>query len=436
MTGNGMSAAGMSRADKSRADKSRADKTGAATGGARSAHPRAVPSARPVPSARAVPSARSVESGPDPSHEFARARRAARWVGLVAPLAFTAVGAGLTAIWLPRMPDPAATHWSGTGGPDGFGPPWTFVALSLATGLGFTALFWAVLAASSRGRGGALPSWSAHHRLLAAASAGLVAMLQLSAVGSAAVQLDLPDAAQAPGIGGLLLAGLALLLGVGAGAWAVQPDVRVGPADARPGTGLDLAVGERAVWIRTVRASVSFSAIVLSATALAAGSGIWLLAAGEATGWIPLGVGVLLVALFATMAAFRVRIDAGGLAVRSALGWPAFRTPLADIAEASSGPIHPLADFGGWGIRWAPGRTGVVLRAGDGIIVTRHDGTLFAVTVDDASTGAALLTGFADRAAPAARPAAPAAPAAPAPASPASPAPAAPEKPATPGGTA
>ena len=55
-------------------------------------------------------------------------------------------------------------------------------------------------------------------------------------------------------------AAIALLLGVGAGAWAVQPDVRVGSADARPGTGLDLAAGERAVWIRTVRASASFSA--------------------------------------------------------------------------------------------------------------------------------------------------------------------------------
>jgi hypothetical protein len=39
------------------------------------------------------------------------------------------------------------------------------------------------------------------------------------------------------------------------------------------------------------------------------------------------------------------------------------------------------------------------MRTGEGILITRRDGRLFAVTVDDAATGAALLEAVAARAA-------------------------------------
>jgi hypothetical protein len=56
--------------------------------------------------------------------------------------------------------------------------------------------------------------------------------------------------------------------------------------------------------------------------------------------------------------------------------------------------VNPLAEFGGWGWRWgADGRVGVVLRAGEGIQVTRTNGKRFVVTVDDAQTGASVLAG-------------------------------------------
>lgn len=58
-----------------------------------------------------------------------------------------------------------------------------------------------------------------------------------------------------------------------------------------------------------------------------------------------------------------------------------------------------MGEFGGWGLRWAPGGGfGVVLRSGPGIRITRTNGKTFSVTVDDAETGAALLTALAARA--------------------------------------
>ena len=54
--------------------------------------------------------------------------------------------------------------------------------------------------------------------------------------------------------------------------------------------------------------------------------------------------------------------------------------------------VNPMGEFGGWGLRWAPGGGfGVVLRSGPGIRVRRTGGKVFTVTVDDAATGAALL---------------------------------------------
>ena len=58
-----------------------------------------------------------------------------------------------------------------------------------------------------------------------------------------------------------------------------------------------------------------------------------------------------------------------------------------------------MGEFGGWGLRWAPGGGfGVVLRSGPGIRITRTNGKTFSVTVDDAEAGAALLTALAARA--------------------------------------
>jgi hypothetical protein len=96
-------------------------------------------------------------------------------------------------------------------------------------------------------------------------------------------------------------------------------------------------------------------------------------------------------------ARLRVSVDRRGLRVVSSL----FRLPikqvaLTEVASARSESIRPL-EWGGWGYRIMPGRSAVVLTSGPAIVVERHNGTLFAVTVPQPDLPAALLTTLAAR---------------------------------------
>ncbi len=97
--------------------------------------------------------------------------------------------------------------------------------------------------------------------------------------------------------------------------------------------------------------------------------------------------------------AFHVRVDAAGLTVNSIVGLPRVHVPLRDIASVEAVDVNPMGEFGGWGMRWAPGGGfGAVLRSGPGIRVHRTNGKVVTVTVEDAATGAALLGALAARA--------------------------------------
>lgn len=89
-----------------------------------------------------------------------------------------------------------------------------------------------------------------------------------------------------------------------------------------------------------------------------------------------------------------VRVDPTGLSVAfGPLGWPVIRVRLDRIARAEAGDLRPMK-WGGWGYRGGlrlMRRAAVVLRAGEALYVHLHDGRVFAVTVDDAATGADVL---------------------------------------------
>jgi hypothetical protein len=77
------------------------------------------------------------------------------------------------------------------------------------------------------------------------------------------------------------------------------------------------------------------------------------------------------------------------------LGWPRYRIPADDVAEATAADVGAL-QFGGWGYRVLPGAHGLILRSGEALLVRRRsNGRLFAVTVDDAATAAGLLSTYA-----------------------------------------
>jgi hypothetical protein len=66
--------------------------------------------------------------------------------------------------------------------------------------------------------------------------------------------------------------------------------------------------------------------------------------------------------------------------------------PLGDIREVNAVQVSPTAEFGGWGWRMdGTGRSGIIMRAGSAVQVTRASGKKFVVTVDDADTAASVL---------------------------------------------
>ncbi|UYQ60713.1 hypothetical protein [Streptomyces peucetius] len=83
-----------------------------------------------------------------------------------------------------------------------------------------------------------------------------------------------------------------------------------------------------------------------------------------------------------------VRIDRHALDVRCGhIGVPRRHIPLSHVVSADFAPRVTPRQWGGWGCRWRPERgTAVVVRRGEGLVVTLDDGGKFTVTVDDAAT--------------------------------------------------
>ncbi|MFF8831415.1 hypothetical protein [Streptomyces sp. NPDC015131] len=102
-----------------------------------------------------------------------------------------------------------------------------------------------------------------------------------------------------------------------------------------------------------------------------------------------------LLVLFGTLAFVHVEItvDPYALEVRCGhMGVPRRRIPLDTVVGAEFAPSVTPRQWGGWGYRWRPERgTAVVVRRGEGLVLTLGDGRSFTVTVDDAETAVRVI---------------------------------------------
>jgi hypothetical protein len=323
------------------------------------------------------------------SHPDARADRViGRFVlvALILPAVLTATALVVQLVALPSLPDPAATHWGASGGPNGFGPAWIFPLLTVLLGLGLPVLISAAVVPGLR-RGQRGPTY----RFMGAFAIGITAFLSVGLTGSVLVQSGLADAADAPAVWPVFLLGMALGVIAGVAGWLLQPR-QEWPLPQGTVSTIDLTPGERAVWLSTTSLSRGAAFLIGVAVIALAGAAVVVWVSGEVVAAVLVTVaGVVVAGLAATTVAFHVRVDDTGLTVRSALGWPVFRVPLQEVGTASAVFVNPMGEFGGWGVRVAPGRLGIVLRSGEGIEILRTSGKRLVVTVDDAETGAALL---------------------------------------------
>lgn len=326
--------------------------------------------------------------------ELHRARRAALGVGVIAPAAIVLVALALMVIWLPRVPSPMATHWGSSGGPDGFMTPLVNILTAAATLVGTLALMAFIVLFQRRPTDTAV--WSAMHRLMPAFSLATMVFLTVVLVGTWQMQLDHTDATQVGDVGNLILGALALTLLAGAIGWVLQPRLRIDPPPTAQATPLYIEAASNAVWIATVKPGKLFLAIIVPSMVLMVCLSVWLYAIQEPTWWVTAAVSLIVTVLLTATGAFHVTVTERGFEARSMLGWPVFRVATNEVQRVVASDINPLAEFGGIGLRWAPGRVGLVYPTGEGIIITKTDGSVIAATVNDAATGASLLAAFAE----------------------------------------
>ncbi|MEV3861067.1 hypothetical protein AB0J38_43000 [Streptomyces sp. NPDC050095] len=286
-----------------------------------------------------------------------------------------------------RLPDPIATHFPGSGAPDGFGSGGGFVGVAVGVLLGMGVLMGALGGFQQAGAARWIPplSWAA---------AGLTGSVMVSAL---VVNSGVADAHDVRMPVWHLGIGCAVAVAAGCAGWLIARGWPGGPVGRGVGPAGRLTLGETesAVWVR--------------------GTGSWqlgliggvLVVGGVATvaplGWIPCTV--LVPAGLSCLVFSRLQVAAGprGLSV-SVLGlpWARVRVPLDGMASATARQVSAIGDFGGWGYRIRPGASGVILRSGEALVVRRRgrdggeDGREFAVTVQDAATAAALLTSLID----------------------------------------
>jgi len=316
-------------------------------------------------------------------------------VAVAIPVVVVAVSVALQLTWWGELPDQVATHWNAAGEPDAFGSASTMLISTVVLGLLMPAATVAVtLPSLRRGVRGII------FRFLGAFSAWMAVFGAVLSLLLTEQQRGIADGAHAPNPGVAILAALGAGLIVGLCAWLYQPHQEGAAPHTFTATDTVLSGEQRGAWVSTAAMSKNFKLVLLAnALALAAVAVLVWVTSGMATGLIIVGAMVLLIVVTSAMVAFTVRIDARGVSVVSAVGFPRLHVPLSEIESVGTTTVNSLADFGGFGIRMVPGGTGVVLRNGEALQVVRTTGRRFVVTMDNAETAAALLNTYVQRAA-------------------------------------
>ena len=320
-----------------------------------------------------------------------RARRAFAILCLWIPLGVFGVIAAVQLALLPLLPETVATHWSLSGTADGFGPAWTYPLMTVGIGGGITALIAGISLAEMKST-----AQRTQYRFLGTVIGAETGFLGSTMLGLVIVQVGLDDASSAPGTLGVLI--LSLVVGGVLGTiylFVIEEPPATDVVDKDPRL---LPDAEQSVWSRSVRMSRA-GAVTLGTLLGVTTIGVLALCfdAVRRTGSVPFALWGTLALILAvsvlslSMMRFDVRVDDAGLTVRAPLGWPRAHIATDSITSASAVEVSPMAEFGGWGWRFGANGQGFVLRAGEGIRIARDGGSDLTITVDDATTAAALL---------------------------------------------
>ncbi|MER6448131.1 DUF1648 domain-containing protein [Streptomyces venezuelae] len=273
--------------------------------------------------------------------------------------------------------EPLATHWNASGEPDGAHPLWVVVLVPTA--------IWIVLVTGA-------VCWRAARPWRGAVLVSCGVLLtgeQISIVRANLHHADWRDADSVTvgAVVTVVVAGAAGLVG------AVTNRRRTASGSPGQGPRMDVPAGERRVWLAS--AENRWLYLVSAVTGLVALAAL-LVGLGDPTKPMWLLVVPFLLASLSVLAcsSVRVRVTERGMDVAfGPLGWPVRRWDAAGIEWARAEDRTPV-QVGGWGYRLSGLGTTVMLRGGTCLVI-RARGKDFAVSVDDAERGAALLNSLA-----------------------------------------
>ncbi|MFZ4153114.1 DUF1648 domain-containing protein [Streptomyces pseudogriseolus] len=286
-----------------------------------------------------------------------------------------------------RLPDRLATHWGASGGPDDSMPFWAATI--------FPALIWLLVAAVAT-----VTMWRAGRRTTAVAAAPGWAGVTLGATGVTLLgaqasivraNLDRTDWRDAGPVTGWLVATLVSATVVAVAAQLIGRRARVA-VPPPSGPVMEIPKGQRYVWLsRTSNRWLHLLAAVTGILALAATAGTMAGLGGGVQGVAGAAPFAVATVVLLACASVQARVTEKGLEVAfGPLGWPARRWAADSIASAWA-ENRTAMQAGGWGYRLNGLGTTVMLRGGECLVIRTVKGKDFAVSVDDAERGAALL---------------------------------------------
>jgi hypothetical protein len=311
-------------------------------------------------------------------------------VALIAPLVIAGAALAWSFSLAAHLPARVVVHWDLAGHPNGYGSPFQFPIALASVCLPLIAIFGGAVVLMSH-RGPLTPL----SKLLAVTSTWVTLIVSVTFLES------LLERNAGADIGVILAVAFAIATIVAAGEWFVlPPGVRgVGGGVRASVPPVSLAAGERASWIRTASVSAGMTWVVVAICVVIAAITIFSTIATGGQYWWFAFVPVIVLLVVLSNFAWTVRVDDRGLRIRSVLGIPVVRVPLDQVTSADVIDVQALSQYGGWGIRFAlNGRIGIIVRSGEALEVHRRKGLDVVVTVDDASSAAALLNALVQRA--------------------------------------
>lgn len=317
-----------------------------------------------------------------------RSRFRAFLLGVALPAVIASAGTTLLVLWLPRFPERIVRQWDFQGNPTTtMEVGWLWVIPALFTGIGLGLGVWHARGLAPDG------GYGPDARTAIALAPAFTLVGWVLGLGGAAVQLE------GSGIANPSLAMVYVVLATFVGAGALfalgrrwLPKSRLPRQEPHTPVALPRAERQHLVWSERIGIPRVLMVLLLAGPVVTLAIAV---ALGE-LGSLAIVLPVLLAGLtLYLVGVWRVTCDRSGLTVRHPLGWPSIRVPIAEIAEVRSAEVHALSEYGGFGYRRASERrSGVIVRSGPGIEVTRTNGSRFVVTCADAEIGASVLESY------------------------------------------